>query len=1249
MLDEKYDLPVPSHPGDTNIYTLGRIGGHQVVITSLPAGKTGVTAAAVVATRMLADFPDIRFGLMVGIGGAIPSDEHDIRLGDVVIYSGVVQFDLGKTTDTGFVQTGSLNQPPAILLAALSNIQAEYMLEPEKFPQYIQDAAAKFPKARKQFTYVGTEQDRLFEADYSHTGGSKTCADCDSSRVVTREARETTVPLVHYGTIASSNQVIKNAATRDRLGQEHGALCFEMEAAGLMNGFPCLVIRGICDYSDSHKNDQWQAYAAIAAAAYTKDLLSFISPAAVEVEEKAARLLGNIQQGVSKIHQIAKDIEEKIHDQSLDRKQERIVKWISNLDPSIAYTQAHKKRHPGTGRWFVDSDTFAEWKSQSSGFLWLHGIPGCGKTILVSTIIEALEQDKTSPRALLYFFFDFNMKFDLEKLIRSMINQLYRKWASIQHHVDRLWTCCEDGNRQPSLDLLKSTFSAMLRQTYNVSIVIDALDESEDRRELLDWIEASHAEAQFLITSRKETDIQIAITSFLQANKMVSLQKSDVDKDIAAYIRHVVTHDKDLVRRWRNRPKVQEDIEVTLTKKAGGMFRWAVLQIEKVKECIDQAALQETLRTLPEDLFKTYDRILEQIPKMHKEQACTMLMLMAWSERPLRQEELVDTIAIRLGEEPSFNKENRVPDITDLLRLCPGLMESRRKQESDNQVSKDELQESVIWAFTDELQEGFNQESIEELFMISPFLRYAAKYWTMFARFGEEADAALQKLVLEFMQPTSPPFMWCWSLPTTRKLLLMLKEEPMLPHPLMYASLHGLKGSVENLWEQAPPDAVDNMPTSAALHAASALDFEGVVRLLLSKGVDADIPVARHGTCLQAAAYYGHLRVVEALLRGGADVNKRGLLLDWDAIIVFDKGSYGSALQAAAFEGHREIVELLLRKEADVNLQIVADGENDSRTKIPTFALSMEEWTWLPEPAYGGNALYAAISGNHINMANYLLEVGADVNAKGGIWGNALQAACYYGHQQLAQRLLELGADVNAHGGDNCTALQAAVTTENEDLVRLLIEKGAATITECECCRTSLGVALNKGNTVITQILLDHSAEVSFDAVIGTLQRRGGNRQRFETIIPRMKSVHVLQKDEAHSKTILHWAAELGHENVVRRCLGLGADLQDRDIMGETALHHAADNGHLAIAKLLVEGGSEIAAVDGLGRTPLACAQKRRRRVAQTFNSDADVYLEGIRYSQVIVTIINHFPDTYGHSQLKTRHPVRSAIHKQLN
>ena len=84
---------------------------------------------------------------------------------------------------------------------------------------------------------------------------------------------------VHYGTIVSANREMSDAAQRDRVSAElGGVLCFEMEAAGLMNSFPCLVIRGICDYADSHKNKTWQAYAAGTAAACGKEVLSVIPP-----------------------------------------------------------------------------------------------------------------------------------------------------------------------------------------------------------------------------------------------------------------------------------------------------------------------------------------------------------------------------------------------------------------------------------------------------------------------------------------------------------------------------------------------------------------------------------------------------------------------------------------------------------------------------------------------------------------------------------------------------------------------------------------------------------------------------------------------------------------------------------------------------------------------------------------------------------------------------------------------------------
>jgi hypothetical protein len=118
------------------------------------------------------------------------------------------------------------------------------------------------------------------------------CGD-DSTSLVSRHPRskDEDNPAIHYRLIASANQLMKDALIRVKLAAEMGVLCFEMEAAGLMNHFPCLVIRGICDYSDSHKNNGWQGYAAMVAAAYAKDLLSRIVPGQVEAEERILEVL----------------------------------------------------------------------------------------------------------------------------------------------------------------------------------------------------------------------------------------------------------------------------------------------------------------------------------------------------------------------------------------------------------------------------------------------------------------------------------------------------------------------------------------------------------------------------------------------------------------------------------------------------------------------------------------------------------------------------------------------------------------------------------------------------------------------------------------------------------------------------------------------------------------------------------------------------------------------------------------------
>jgi nucleoside phosphorylase len=280
MLDEEHAEPERDiDDNDENLYSLGSIAGHNVAIVCLPAGCIGNNPAAAVATQMRSTFKGIRFGLMVGVGGGVPSATADIRLGDVVVsqpdmtFGGVVQYDSGKATPSGFERTGSLNAPPQVLLGAVAKVRANEFRGKSKVSEHISKLERK-PK----FQRSEAGPDVLFDAGYDHEGGP-TCAGCRTDRYQDREPRDEEV-VSHYGTIASGNQVMKNAAERDKVSaQLGGVLCFEMEAAGLMNRFPCLVVRGICDYSDSHKNKRWQPYAAGVAAAYATEVLSVIPPA----------------------------------------------------------------------------------------------------------------------------------------------------------------------------------------------------------------------------------------------------------------------------------------------------------------------------------------------------------------------------------------------------------------------------------------------------------------------------------------------------------------------------------------------------------------------------------------------------------------------------------------------------------------------------------------------------------------------------------------------------------------------------------------------------------------------------------------------------------------------------------------------------------------------------------------------------------------------------------------------------------
>ncbi|RSL40077.1 hypothetical protein CEP54_016197 [Fusarium duplospermum] len=646
MLDDIHE-DLPRHTNDTNTYTLGGIQGHNIVIACLPIGQYGTNNAASVLTHLIRTFPSIRLGLMVGIGGGVP-DKVDMRLGDVVVGTRVVQYDLGKTIGNGQIQRTAIPKSPHHLLGtAVSSLQARHERDSSRIPLILEKRFDEHPQYRRPSTV-----DRLFLSMYEHTSPSPSCDECDRSKLVPRSRRSTDNPVIHYGTVASGNQVMRDGTQRDNIARQLDAICFEMEAAGLMDILPCLPIRGICDYSDSHKNKEWQRYAAAAAAAYTRELVAVLPVADVPNPCK----LNSVQ----------------------DDEDKQCLRDLRETDPRDDKTRIEATKGGllrDSYRWILDHDDFRRWRDDpQSQLLWIKGDPGKGKTMLLCGIIDELGKDPD--RRLSYFFCQATEArlSNATAVLRGLIYLLVVQQPSLISHVREKHDHAgkqlfEDGN---AWEALSKILAAMLNDPIldGAILVVDALDECKtNRHQLLDLITKS-SRVKWMVSSRNWQDIEEKFGRTKQKVRLqLELNQDSISKAVDTYIGYKVDQ---LAREKRYDKETSQAVENHLVSNADGTFLWVALVCQELADpkVVRKRHTLSKLKLFPSGLDPLYNRMMEQISGSSDAECCKEILAIASVVyRPITLEEL--KVFIESLEEGDYD------DLPQIIDSCGSFLTLR--------------------------------------------------------------------------------------------------------------------------------------------------------------------------------------------------------------------------------------------------------------------------------------------------------------------------------------------------------------------------------------------------------------------------------------------------------------------------------------------------------------------------------------------------------------------------------------------
>ncbi|KAI8279964.1 Ankyrin repeat domain-containing protein 50 [Colletotrichum sp. SAR 10_98] len=1057
LLDEEHERhhDLPLH--DASHYTLGRIGPHNVVMAVLP--EYGTSAATAVARDMLHSFPNVQIGLMVGIGGGAPAQKNDIRLGDIVVgtarngQSSVVQYDFGKAVKgQSFQQTGLLNQPPWRLSTAVNGLQARHWRDGHQIEETINALLDNKPNLRCYYSRPSSDSDKLYRSDVVHPSMSEEpCANVcgyDPSKLVDRPARAVDKLVVHYGAIASANRVMKDAVTRDKLTIENNVLCLEMEAAGLSNTLPCLIIRGICDYSDSHKNKAWQGYAAIAAAAYAKHLLNELSPLCLPTPALTSTQLGNLEVAVDGEHLI-------------DERRRKLLESLT-FEQIDARQMTIKRAHAKTCKWVLETSQYLDWLDHTKrdthhGFLWIKGKPGTGKSTLMK-FVSTNYRKKMQQSTLITFFFNARGE-RLEKstvgMYRSLLFQLIDGFPQLRTILEYpALMKPTNGPREWTLESLKDLFEEAVLNLENLSVTcfIDALDECDEDeiRNMVSFFEHI-AEA----TTRKSVSFQICFSSRHYPNITIS-------KAVSLVLEGQQGHQDDIINYVSSElkigdSKIAQQLRHDLQEKSSGVFMWVVLVVDILNKEHDGGRmhrLRQRLREIPSDLNELFRDILARDSHHRDELLCIQWVLFA--KEPLTPEQLY--FAILAGVEvdatealSGWDSEDITADVVKrfILDSSKGLTEVTKSKiptvQFIHELVRDFLLKhdglSQIWSefgidFSGQCHERLRRCCIDYINAATsmeigktlpkpssgeanelresaekrlPFLRYATQQVLYHSDAAEEAGVSQ----IEFLQ----------SFDLAGWIIL------------------------DNLFEKHKIRR--HTPNASLLYILAEQDRARLICINRSKIACFAVEDERYGAPILAALATGSSGALRAFLTAHKEANPKSL-----ALLDFRTSSHQ---QRAT----------LIKPSRDFNFNakkgILFNAFALGSTMVVALLLELEEaHIDVTDPRFG-EAMSNAAKRGHLDICKFFVEIdGFNIDQKDKNGVTPFLFASEHGHEAIVRLLIETGQfDIEHKDKYGRTAFSHASEQGNYAVFKLLLETGAVEVdsrgnsgrTPVICCR----------------------------------------------------------------------------------------------------------------------------------------------------------------------------------------------------